>query len=59
MAERQESIRRRGSSRANLLFYQIGLTFYSVLIYDFGEGEHCFMPVRRFVVLLVLLKSQR
>lgn len=55
-AERQESIRRRGSGRANLLFYQIGLTFYSVLIYDFGEGEHCFMPVRSFVLLSVPLE---
>ncbi|SDA04298.1 BZ3501_MvSof-1269-A2-R1_Chr3-2g06018 [Microbotryum saponariae] len=26
----------------------IGITFYAVLIYDFGEKEHCFMPIRRW-----------
>lgn len=23
-----------------------GVAFYAVLLYDFGPGEHCFMPVR-------------
>lgn len=27
-----------------------GLTFYSVLIYDFGDTEHCFMPVRSLLL---------
>ncbi|KAI5476963.1 pyridoxamine-phosphate oxidase [Pseudohyphozyma bogoriensis] len=25
-----------------------GIAFYSVLIYDFGPQEHCFMPIRRW-----------
>ncbi|SCV74625.1 BQ2448_7654 [Microbotryum intermedium] len=25
-----------------------GITFYAVLIYDFGQKEHCFMPIRRW-----------
>lgn len=30
-----------------VVYFMIGLTFYAVLIYDFGtDREHCFMPVR-------------
>ncbi|KAM0754095.1 hypothetical protein T439DRAFT_378183 [Meredithblackwellia eburnea MCA 4105] len=25
-----------------------GVAFYSVLLYDFGPQEHCFMPIRRW-----------
>lgn len=32
-------------SQPNLTSSRAGLTFYSVLLYDFGERDHCFIPV--------------
>ncbi|GAA5895633.1 hypothetical protein JCM8208_005286 [Rhodotorula glutinis] len=38
----------RASQIASFAF-ATGLTAYAVLLYDFGDKEHVFMPVRRFV----------
>ncbi|KDE07114.1 hypothetical protein MVLG_02520 [Microbotryum lychnidis-dioicae p1A1 Lamole] len=39
---------RGGFSWARSLSLPVRITFYAVLIYDFGEKEHCFMPIRRW-----------